>query len=202
MKPLFIGIDPDLHDTGIAVATLDEVLWVGTAHIKGKFKGHDAVLASIAKTFEVFWTEGGADVCQLSDNPDVHVWVESQRVYERHQKANPNNLIHLAQVAGGVTHLIGQEYDSANLVYPQDWKGQTEKYINQKRTYEHYGWKSKVVDHYKSKSQWYSFPVGDSFDLDYGAWKHVGDALGIALWAAKEHEKVERREAAKKANGH
>ena len=183
MGQAFIGVDPDLHDTGIAIATIDEVLWVGHAHVKTSLKGHDAVRAMIN---EIMALDSRRAQRKLP------CWVESQRVYSRHQKANPNNLIHLAQVAGGAAAIL-----DGKLIYPQDWKGQVEKHVDQSRTYTHYGWKSTLVDKSKSKKDWYRVPINQGFDIKGSAWKHVGDALSICLWAAKEHEKRERRDAAK-----
>ena len=61
------------------------------------------------------------------------------------------------------------------MAAPDDAKGTVPKPIHQARTYRRMGW-----DCERLKS--YSVPKTPGYDIDPGAWKHVGDALGLALW--------------------
>lgn len=181
MSTYFVGIDPDLHTTAIAVADLHEVYHIEVVRSSNNLKGHDAVLDQIQRL--------AMALPRLLEHPlydPATLVVESQRIYERHQKANPNSLLPVAQVAGGAVGVCEGRW--ANLVLPQDWKQQQPKEVNQARTYEHYGW-----DHKKAKG--YVVPTNHGFtNVKDSDWKHLGDALGIALWAAKEAETKAKRE--------
>lgn len=182
---IFIGIDPDLHTTAIAVADLEKVRHLEVVRVPSKLKGHDAVLAMAQESRRV---------CMIEHAVEAIPVIESQRVYSRHDKANPNSLILLAQVTGAFLNDLENTWGGAQLVYPQDWKGQQDKYINQGFTYKHYGWEYTIHDNPKNKKDWYCVPEIEGFDVRDSDWKHLGDALGIALWAAKEHARKARIE--------
>lgn len=98
------------------------------------------------------------------------------------------DILKLAQVAGGIVGQLTLLDPTMKmlLVKPTDWKGQTPKPINQARTLAHYGI---VFDRGKD----YCTPGGcavaakieGSHKVNPGDWKHIGDALGLALHGAR-----------------
>ena len=183
----YVGIDPDTHATSFAIADLDRVYAVDVAKVGSKYRGADAVVqmsAAISETVMRMFT--------ALEGP-FEIYVEGQKVYSRQQRANPNAIVTLAQVAGAAINAT-QVWGPTELVLPQDWKQQQPKVTNQGRTYRHFGW------NYTSKTpkrgDGYCIPQCEEaakFKQSDSSWRHIADALGIALWAAKEAHKGQLR---------
>jgi hypothetical protein len=124
----------------------------------------------------------------MSIIPDL-VAIEGQE-FHHGGKAPPADIIKLAQVAGGLVGIFAVQSPRSRqaLLIPSEWKGQTPKPINQRRTFQHYGIMC-------SEAAGYCYPSGcakiakvqGAQLLNRGDWKHVGDALGIALYAAQAY---------------
>lgn len=167
---IVLGIDPDLHRTGWAIVESDplKVKKVGIASVPTKIKGAQAVVAmrhALPRSLPECY------------NYDLTV-VESQEVYFAKSKANPNNLIFLAQVAGICAAFCPTE--EIWMPRPVNWKGQIPKPIHHDRILRSVGLSP-------IKQQNFCFPgppldfelinVGNQTD-----WKHIVDAIGLACW--------------------
>lgn len=113
--------------------------------------------------------------------------VEGQQIYTGGKAAHAD-IVKLAQTAGGLLGILAVLDPLLPLQFPTpaEWKKQTPKPINQGRTFAHYD-----IDFEAGKD--YSWPIGcqtalriSGFStLRKGDWKHVGDALGLALFGAR-----------------
>lgn len=191
LNEFHVGVDPDLHNTAFAVLQNGKPYRVWVESIDRKIKGLEAV-AEMVNALAC-----SAEYLAGFRNAGTVVAVEAQRVYARHQDANPNSLILLANVAGVAAGLVAAEGLDVGFVYPQDWKGQQPKKVNQARTFEAVGWDYQVRD--LRSGEGYCVPKDSPFALSAGEWKHAGDALGIALWAYQDELKRVKRQMAKDA---
>lgn len=162
-----LGIDPDTKNTGIAIVSCDavpEVIYFATVKVKASLPVETRILHL-----------SRAIAMQLRDLPYgipvEHIVVEGQRVYPR-SKVRPQDLIHLAQVAGLAAAHAQQAYPLATLCIPEPrvWKGTVEKGAMQRRILKRVG-------------------LTDSLEGVDGVEKmtktqrgHVVDAIGLALW--------------------
>lgn len=182
---IYLGVDPDLNNT--ALALIDEagavgvhVISIGTNH-----KGLDAV--------ECMCAQIGSRLPLWADTiPEPNkIRIESQKVYV-HSKSDPDDLIRLATVSGALVLACQQLWSKAGvrLVLPQDWKGQQPKGINQGRTFAALGIPFECTGKPSDKKS-YCYPttapatIKGAGALKKADWKHVGDALGLALYARK-----------------
>lgn len=168
--PLTIGVDPDCDTTAWAIADKKSVRAVGI--IRGGLRelvvGLEAAVVNTALMRAV---------------------VEGQKIYPG-SKVAPNDIVKLARFAGfsaGVLAYLGMP---VLIPLPMDWKGQTPKDVNQGRTFSHYG----ILYEIRSGRDAYCVPSGcakfaqirGAAALNSGDWKHVGDAVGLALWGARQ----------------
>lgn len=171
---VIMGVDPGVKTTAWAVIRGLSVLGVGVAKTKG------GSIAEVVRQQVPFF-----ETALKEWSPDLLV-VEGQ-FYDRRNRTTPNDLIKLAQVAGGVLgQVMALSPCMGVVVPPSEWKGQTPKEIDQSRTYNHFGILSSVA-------LGYAFPSGckvisrvkGAGQLNRGDWEHVGDALGLARYAAR-----------------
>lgn len=186
----FIGIDPDTHATGIAVlsdATIQPVCFVGCCKAKGS-TGGEAVIDMAAELQNFF------DVNIEDSFGFVAAAIEAQEIsYTSRQGKNPRNLVTLAAVAGAclsnaLKHLLTPY---CYFPLPQRWKGSVPKTVHQARVLGRIGWKSEIVG---DRDIGYARPVsvpGDMELVNVGKtdWKHVVDAIGLALWCREQYLK-------------
>lgn len=171
--PLVLGIDPDTKNTGWALATSDRVLRVGT------IKSKEQMLRSTAVFLDALFSELGSKGIDL-------VVVEGQWIYP-HSPVRPNDILLLGQTGGGILGQAIALCPGIRTMFPkpEEWKGQRPKKIHQASVYGHYG-----IQH--SPAPGYSYPSGcakaaaikGASRLNRGDWKHVGDAVGLALYGA------------------
>lgn len=178
---LFAGVDPDLHSTAIAVIEsprLGEYRAVEALLIEAKgSKGWDAV-RDMAMALRI-----------PQSAPIAGAAVETQEiVYTASRgKGNPRDLLQLAAVSGAAMMLF---LDSdLYLPRPPDWKGSQPKQINQGRTCRKLGWGYSL----KGGKSPYCVPtgtgrVGEGIK-NFGSWKHLMDAFGLAIHAADNHHR-------------
>lgn len=171
--PLVLGIDPDTTTTAWAVVSMDRVFAVGIVRADDEILmlRHASVsFPSIMKGY----------------NLDLGV-VEGQQVYSGGKAAHAD-IVKLAQTAGGLLGVLAVLNPTLPLLFPTpaEWKKQTPKPINQGRTYAHFGIEALV-------GKDYSWPSGcqramriEGFSrVRKGDWKHIGDAMGLALYGAR-----------------
>lgn len=170
-----LAVDPDLHNTAWCV--LDNArVYGGVLSISKSLKGDDAVCAmaeSLQRLAHVPWI----DVC------DVYL-VESQELHRMH-KAAPKDILRLAQVAGAALATVSHQQPGGaivRLVSPQEWKGQVPKEIHQARVCKRLGWEFTTKAGYCVPNEKH---LEDFGVVNLSDWKHLLDAIGLALWWAK-----------------
>lgn len=170
-RPVVLGIDPDTRTPAYAVCTAADVLEVGIL---------PEDLRQLATVLGVV----------LGRHTPNGVVVEGQQIYPG-APAAPNDILKLGQSAGIVAGIILALCPTASLVMPvpADWKKQTPKVVNQARSMTHFG----LLYARTEGKEPYCYPSGCSRAakiagagrLNKGDWKHVGDALGLALHGFK-----------------
>lgn len=193
MSIVFIGADPDTQHAAIARVNDNgrpEGLWI-IKHKGGT--GPEGVIAMTKAVSRVLVPD------ETSDDVLV-VAVEGQQIdYASKKGVRPQSLIPVAQVAGGILTALQvvEMCEKAYLPFPSEWKGQVPKQIHQTRIYRQLGWESRT---HGSKSTGYARPtmaIDPKEDIlinqvtkQYGVtgWKHLGDAIGLALWAKARYE--------------
>lgn len=168
-----VGVDPGSDRFGIAI--VKDGVPIGVRAIKIKNKSAARCIKEMVAPLELFF-EDAADEVDL-------VVVEGQH-FHHSSPASPENIIKLAQIAGGFAGICAAK-STARLLLPEPdaWKGQTKKPINQARTFNHYG-----ISYARGKE--YCWPTGCANatriagygQLNRGDWKEVGDALGLARY--------------------
>jgi len=178
-----IGIDPDLHNTGIAVVDADSILAVGVAKISAKLKGDEAVVEMCEELARFFDFHPA-----FNHHAKIGV-VEGQQLY-RGKTKNPDSILRLAQVAGAAVGAVIRDFDYLQRMFfprPVNWKGSVPKFIHQARTLMGFGIASERVGR-DPKTMWARpahLPLADCVLLTpvtKGQWKHVVDAIGLARW--------------------
>lgn len=163
------GLDPDLHNTGWAIVDSNgpSLLDCGVVKIPNKFKRREAAV------------EMAMALAQCEFPAFARVVIEGQECYLGKGKAKPQDLIHLAHVSGAATTLfVGSS--CVQILLPKEISG-VPKHIRQARAFKKLGIEYKK--HSTKSSEW-CVPTGLEFDVTQGQWKHVADAIAIALFAA------------------
>ena len=170
-----LGIDPDTKATGIAVVqTLPagslrptpRVLYVATAPVKAPL----SVQERVRLMGNVVW----AELHSIPFNRGIdRIAVEGQRVYSK-GKVRPQDLIHLAQVAGMAAAHAQMGLPEASLWIPEpvQWKGSVEKGAMQRRILGRVGLTEKLEG------------VEGAEGMTKTQRGHVIDAIGLAMWVA------------------
>lgn len=156
---LALGIDPDLHTTGIAVVeSLPQsyhLRWVGTARVGDEHK-RNAAVGPMAQAMSKILTVLRAKHF-VSFNCIV---VEGQQFYGGASRSSPADLICLAQAAGAAAGVTAPIFPDSKILMPlpPKWTGGIPKEIRHARL------ASKVI----------------GFDICRN--EHERDAVGLAVW--------------------
>lgn len=181
-----IGIDPDTFATGMAVVDTrtSRVLAVASAQVRRadpveKRIVHMATVAAkhIESLRQEVWNLPGAPLVEA-------IVVEGQKKYPR-DKVRPNDLIHLAQVAGGCLAAARMTFPlAANVVVPdpQAWKGQVPKAVFTRRILGKIG--------HRSVDSLIESGIPGTERLTVNQLGHVIDAIGLALHAATSRRRI------------
>ena len=164
-----LGIDPDTKATGIAIVHVGAeatVLYVATAPVKASL--------SVQERIRIMNFALSMGVGSIPLGPIERIAVEGQRHYPR-GKVRPQDLIHLAQVAGLAAAHAQQAFPLAYLWIPEpvQWKGSVEKGAMQRRILKRVGLTEKLEG------------VEGAGGMTKTQRGHVIDAIGLALWVAQ-----------------
>jgi hypothetical protein len=158
-----LGIDPDSKFLATALVLDTKILEVNCFIVRGSFPD--------------FYSFCVCDFVK-SMSSITHVVIEGQQIYAG-SKAQPNDLLKLAIISGMWAGACAQIFPKAQIIIPKprEWKGSIDKATYQARMYHKLGWGYE-------KCKGYSIPVHPTVGhhLSNNEWKHVGDALGLALW--------------------
>jgi hypothetical protein len=178
-----LGIDPDTKATGIAVVhvrTLTgppcfKVLYVATAAVKASLPVQERI-RHMSDNIDLELQNLPCYIGLVDPLEDLvtRIAVEGQRVYPS-GKVRPQDLIHLAQVAGMAAAHAQQAFPMASLWIPEPvvWKGSVEKKAHQRRILRSVGLTEKLEG------------VEGAKGMTKTQRGHVVDAIGLALWVAQ-----------------
>lgn len=185
---IYVGIDPDLHDTSVGFWQDGQPIWSDVIHVP-KRKGvirQEAVL------------EMTAAICKelpgiLDGNIIGGIAVEAQtlRRIGMKQHKRPEDIVILGNVAGAILGFcMAHGTMGTRAVFfptPEEWKGQIPKEVMQARLYSDLGWGYEMAAS-NSYARPLKIPALGFPGHGSGKWKHVGDALLLARWAANQHK--------------
>lgn len=183
---LALGIDPDLHHTGLALVSEDDTVEVAMAVVPTRYKRGDAVLIMIdmlrVKIAEI-----------LEGSPVDLVVVEGQQKY-KNKRTRPEDLINLATIAGaGLAYgMVGAD-TLALRPLPSKWKGTVPKGIHQGRILQSVGYASVLLGRDKGAMPETPTMIFGGGDIPAKHWTHVVDAIGLAKWGLAELRKAQKR---------
>ena len=172
-----VGIDPDLHLYTQAILRVDN----GKFHLEV-----DAVKAKGEKTeraVKLLLADAASIASSARTTRADFISIESQTVVYtgKTNGARPQDLIYLAQVAGGICALTG-----GDLIPPYVWKKQVPKKICQARVYSALGIPYEVKggkDPYCVPKDWKRYDVRGAMTMC--DWKDASDSVALAYWRLK-----------------
>ncbi len=195
--PVIIGIDPDLHCTGVAITQGTTLISAHVAKVPTQVKGDKVKGAAAVNAMAL----AVADLLgELNLRYDMAV-IEGQQIYSGKTR-KPESILLLAQVAGSCLSLAQFYANRCEVPLPRTWKGTVIKYIHQRRTFERLCIPCHLHDKPKDPNQWFCYPVDlTTHGLKRGEWKHVADGAGLALWGNAQLANAEARASALAAAG-
>lgn len=189
----YIGIDPDTHDTSIAWCdAAGTPIGAAVVHVP-KRKGvirQDAVLEMLA----------ALRIGLMRTIPSVRlietVAVEAQTLQRGgiKQHGRPQDIVILGNVAGCILGRLSLYVGVHRILFPtpEEWKGQIPKAVMQARLYTKLGWGYHMIGGNDRSVGTYAQPIAVPKGFEHisaGAWRHVGDAMLLAIWASKQKSK-------------
>ena len=204
---IFIGCDPDTQRTAWAAVAdyhlsgLPRVLSVGLTKSDKGLKGRDAVKSMILRMC------GPCEARPLDTGVPqaVRIAVEAQEIaYSAGQGVSPRSVAMLGPISGAAIACACRWWDVEAVEYPspQAWKGSVPKAIHHARIAGKIGMAYKLHGGERGYAgpngpdAWRSgnVPAGVQF-LNNSDWKHVMDAIGLALWCKEEYNRNQNRDA-------
>lgn len=190
MANYFMGIDPDMHDLPVVViddSEVPQVMAIDIIKVDHKFTDRAALVEMVHQMakYRIAKYQIACSVCLCKA-----LAVEGQELYQfgDAKTKNPKSIMFLATVAGMALYNFYNAPDM-KLFFPtpHDWKGGVPKSIHQARTLKRLGWEYGQVE---SKANGYSYPLNPPSQFAHfkrGQWKHIVDAIGLALWARESY---------------
>jgi hypothetical protein len=185
VRSTYVGVDPDTKSTAIALLKYCEhsLSILPCSGLVVSANDRDGMISALGFYSAVAPT-----------HPNSCLVVESQHI-SYSQTKDPNSIVPLAQVAGACAGLLGRQYSEIRMPEPSEWKGSVPKAIHQARVATCLGWgyetrgnppkNGYVVPHPGCVAglSMDCFPPRTLSRFNPGAWKHLMDAFGLALWA-------------------
>lgn len=175
---LVLGIDPDSRCTAWAVVSPTKIIAVGV--IRGPSNEDVAQIVMLRNS--------GFALEAILKRHNIQLAVVEGQAIHHGSKARPADILKLGIVAGGCAGQIAYLQPSVSLAIPlpADWKGTTPKPINQLRTFTHFGVLATKGAEYATPDGCAAIAAVDgASQVKRGDWKHLGDALGLALYGQK-----------------
>lgn len=185
-----IGVDPDLHDTAIAVWEDGLPKLAVVAHVKRQKCSQQDAVVEMADLLPYYMPR--------FDSGCVGIAVEAQTLQRTglRQHKRPQDIVVLGNVAGVVLGIFAERGLGPLLHFPtpEEWKGQIPKAVMQARMYDELDWGYEMVGRSEEKGKVgsYALPlrIPKAFsNITKGQWKHVGDAILLARWAYEKRNR-------------
>lgn len=171
---LFIGCDPDTKHSAYAVVD-EEGKVVDAYTIESDGSISDLVSKHAYDIKMNLWS---------TDGQDAIAYIEGQVVYKNDAKSNPADLIKLARASGVSAMYLAQITNDITVLDPIQWKGTVPKHIHQARILKELGYESENI---QAKGSAYCIPTVNFLNLTKTQYKHVIDAIGLALKCRKDY---------------
>jgi Holliday junction resolvasome RuvABC endonuclease subunit len=179
---LFAGIDPDMHCLPYVVLEDREdgskptIADIQLLRVSDKSKGQQAVTIMAHQL-----------MFGLKAREVVASAVEAQEIY-RNKTPNPKSILLLGNVAGAAIAAMSVVGQVVYFPEPKEWKKQVPKAIHQGRSYTKMGIEYARI----GKEDGYCLPAESWRSMFFphvkkADWKHVGDAIGLALYARERY---------------
>jgi hypothetical protein len=195
IRTLVIGVDPD-KDTPAFASVL-----IGSDHslrVLGVGLGGEKPTIANAVLHHILW-DGNLLLRDedFSDPTPARCFIESpEAVYTKGKGIRVQDIVDLARRAGEMAASIySLGITEIDYISPAQWKGQVPKDISQARICTRLGWPYEKMAGYARPTTGFS-NVSGTEALKKSDWKHVLDAIGIALWGADTIISIDRRAAA------
>ncbi len=177
---IFIGVDPDLHNTGIAVVdSTGRVITAECVAVPAGLRQAQAVVAMSGALINA--------MRYYDQTYDINtVAIEGQTISFK-QTRDPNSIIQLAHVTGCAVSAVRAHCICCIVIPPpREWKGQVPKHIHHQRICKKIGWKCEIRG---TGARQYGVPTNSPILMSRGVgqWKHALDAVGLALWAQEKY---------------
>ena len=163
-----------------------KLIYAGCIKSKGS-KQHQAVV-DMAQTLRDFFVHTAA-----MPSGCAGFAVEAQEMYHGQTK-DPRSIMLLANAAGCALQEMVSAFPGVFCRFPrpQEWKGNVPKHVKQKRAFNNLELETTIKGNV-TKGTAYCVPKlalafqGKIENINAGDWKHVGDAVGLALWCRHEY---------------
>lgn len=168
---LFVGNDPDSKHNAYAVVDRD-----------GNVVDCWTISSKTSNEYEQVQEHLYSRVRPSLDRPFYAV-IEGQQVYKDDDKSNPASQIKLARASGISSFYLAShdECQGIHIALPREWKQQKKKAPHQMQI-----WKSIGEEPTLRAKNSYACP--DKFmGMGPSKLKHVGDAIGLALWLRDQY---------------
>ena len=180
-----LGIDPDTHDIGFAIAEGGVVTAISVVRLPTVVKNipqrRDKAIIQLVGSDKLTDTLHTI----LSTGDIDRVVIEGQQIYLK-SKAKPQDQLYLAQAAGAILARVADLLPEAEIKMPlpQKWKGTIPKYVKHRRILQDQeGW-----TYYEENKRILVDQVPEDVellaDVPQAAWTHVIDAMGLAVWGS------------------
>jgi len=183
-----IGIDPDLHTTPVVLIQGEFLLDIEICEVSEDLRDRDAAVRMaklIGYSIESIIDRNSTILATPPEKlpcTKVYVGIEGNEIYYKGQ-ARPNDIVNIALVTGAALAYNWPSTFKVDSPLPKDWKGQTPKAISQKKILEEFNIPStQYKDFSRPNTTWLQ---GCCMDVSLPDWKHVVDAMGLALWASQ-----------------
>lgn len=184
---LFMGIDPDMHTLpAVVLNEHGKLIHVQVFTVEKKVTGREALVQMVKQLHTRY----------SGPIPNV-LTVEAQDIYQfgPGKTKNPKSIMFLATVAGACMERFVHAHD----IYfppPQEWKGNVPKQIHQARICGRMGWE---YEKRGTQADGYCVPTGAGMlgylaTIKAGEWKHIIDAIGLALHGKEQYEQQRARQ--------
>lgn len=180
---VYIGADPDLHRTAIAV--LFQKSWsITLVTVNAEHKLREAAVRmapGVRNAIEVIRDYYGPQ--------SLFMAVEGQKILYK-GNANFSDIALLSVVAGAALSALPYQPKQTRFPLPEEWKGNVPKPIHHQRIAKELDFEIEIRG---TGKEGYGVAVDESLRKQLPLltdWKHGMDALGLALWARKKHREA------------